>query len=195
RAVLAIGRHDETQAVEALARGEVLLLVARRRAGPRRQHPHLQEVRTLGLRAVELAVRDAGAGRHQLHLAGVQARAVAHAVLVLEHALEHVGDVLHVLVAVRAEAAARLHAVLVDHAQDAEAHRVRVVPVGEGEGVPGVEPAVVGVAAVFAALDLDRGHGSGAPRTKRSGAIGPAAVERNTAAGGPGPCSAARLQL
>src|SRR5205085_9449506 len=53
-----------------------------------------------------------------------------------------------VAVAVRAEAAARLHPVLVDHPQRPEAHVGRVVVVGEGEGVVGVQPAVVGVAAV-----------------------------------------------
>ena len=56
---------------------------------------------------------------------------------------EHVGDDLHVAVTVGAEAHPRLHAVLVDHAQRAEAHVVRVVIVGEREAVKRVEPAVL----------------------------------------------------
>ena len=48
-------------------------------------------------------------------------------------------------------------AVLVDHAQRAEAHVLRVVVVGEREGVAAVEPAVVGVPALVAAPELDHG--------------------------------------
>ena len=44
------------------------------------------------------------------------------------------------------EALAGRHRVLVDHAQDAEAHEALVVVAPEREGVPRVEPAVVGVA-------------------------------------------------
>ena len=64
-----------------------------------------------------------------------------------ELAREDVADDLHVAMAVRAEAAARGDAVLVDDAQVAEAHVARVVVVGEREAVPALEPAVVGVAA------------------------------------------------
>ena len=66
--------------------------------------------------------------------------------LCVERALEHVGDDLHVAVRVGAEALAGRDAVVVDHAQRAEAHVLGVVVVGEREGVVGVEPAVVGVA-------------------------------------------------
>lgn len=50
-------------------------------------------------------------------------------------------------VAVFAEACAAGDAVFVDHAQGAEGFVAWVVIAGEGEGVEGVEPAVVGVAA------------------------------------------------
>jgi ribosomal protein S5 len=51
---------------------------------------------------------------------------------------------------VRREALAAVHRVVVQHAQGPEAHVPPVVVVGEREGVVGVEPAVVGVAAVSA---------------------------------------------
>lgn len=51
-------------------------------------------------------------------------------------------------VRVRAKACAALHAVFVYHAEGAEGFVRGVVVGGEGEGVEGVEPAVVGVAAV-----------------------------------------------
>src|SRR5688572_29597945 len=106
---------------------------------------------------VELAVAHADAGAHALHVAGNDGGAVSHAVLVAQGAFQHVADDLHVAVAVGAEALARLHAVLVDHPQRAEAHVLRVVVVGEGKAVVRVEPAVVGVAPLGAAAQF-RGH-------------------------------------
>src|SRR5205807_5237133 len=81
-------------------------------------------------------------------------RAVTHGVLVRELALEDVADDLHVTVAVGAEARARLHAILVDHAQWAVAHVPRVVIAGEGEAVERAQPAVVGVAALVSAPNV-----------------------------------------
>ncbi|MNO00548.1 hypothetical protein D3C81_2204630 [compost metagenome] len=60
-------------------------------------------------------------------------------------AVQHIGDDLHVTVAVRAETAAGGDAVVVDHAQRAKAHVSGIVVVGEGKGVKGIEPAMVGV--------------------------------------------------
>src|SRR5258708_17599374 len=65
-----------------------------------------------------------------------------------EGAFQDVGNDLHVAMSVSAEAAARLHAVFVDDPQRAEAYEAIVVVVGEGEGVAGVEPAVVELPAV-----------------------------------------------
>jgi hypothetical protein len=79
------------------------------------------------------------------------------AVLVLERALEDVGEDLHVAVAVRAEARSRLDPVVVDHAQAAKAHVARVVVLAERERVPAVEPAPVGPAAVLRASNRDHG--------------------------------------
>src|SRR5205823_9212134 len=97
---------------------------------------------------VVLAVPNAGAGAHALYVARHDGRAGAHRILVSERAFEHIGDDLHVAVAVRAEAATGLHAVLVDDAQHPVAHVLRVVVIGEGEAVVRVEPAVLGVAAL-----------------------------------------------
>ena len=71
---------------------------------------------------------------------------------------EHVADDLHVAVAVGAEARARLHAVLVDHAQRAELDVLGIEVIGEREAVLRLEPAVVGVAALVAASDLVHGY-------------------------------------
>jgi hypothetical protein len=142
-----VGRGHEAQAALLVGGAEGLLLVARRDARLGGLQPDLEEVHRVGRRGVELAVGHAGARAHALHVARADDRAGAHRVAVLEPALEHIRDDLHVLVAVRAEALLGLHAVFVDHAQRAEAHVRRVVVVGERERVEAVEPAVLGVAA------------------------------------------------
>ena len=65
---------------------------------------------------------------------------MAHAVLVLDRALEDVGEDLHVAMGMGGEAAARRHPVLVDHPELPEAHVVGVVIVAERERVAGVQP-------------------------------------------------------
>jgi hypothetical protein len=107
---------------------------------------------------VELAMAHAGARAHALHVAVTQHRAVAHAVLVFQGAAEDVGEDLHVLVAVRAEALAALHAVFVDDAQRAEAHVPRVAVFGEGKGVARTQPTVFGTAALLALANLLHGR-------------------------------------
>src|SRR4030095_2429761 len=87
-----------------------------------RHDPYLKKVNRLARRRVELAVRDARAGAHPLHLAGADHGAGSEAVAVLQGALEHVADDLHVPVAVRRKPLAGLYAVLVDHAQGAKSH-------------------------------------------------------------------------
>jgi hypothetical protein len=65
-----------------------------------------------------------------------------------QRAVEHVAHDLHVAVSVRGEAGAGCNAVLVDHAQVAEPHVLRVVIVGERKRVVALEPAMIGVATV-----------------------------------------------
>ena len=52
-----------------------------------------------------------------------------------QRAFDHIGEDLHLAVRMRAEAAARLHQIVVHHAQDAEVALPRV-PLGEGEVEP-----------------------------------------------------------
>ncbi len=81
-----------------------------------RLYPDLKEVHGFVGRRIELAVHDAGTGGHVLEIAGLDDAAVAHGVLVLELAAEHVGYDFHVLVGVCAEAFARQHDIVVDDA-------------------------------------------------------------------------------
>jgi hypothetical protein len=75
-----------------------------------------------------------------------------------ELARQHVADDLHVAVAVRAEALAGRDAILVDDAQRSELDVLRIEVVRERERVIGLEPAVVGIATLFAATDLLHDH-------------------------------------
>src|SRR5262249_26215418 len=113
---------------------------------PLRQDPDLHEVDRVGRGRVVLAVQDAGAGGHALHLAGADDGAGAQAVAVLQRALDDVGDDLHVAVRVGAEAGARPNPVLVHDAEAAEAHVGGVVVVAERERVPAVQPVDLGPA-------------------------------------------------
>ena len=116
------------------------MLVAWREALPLRDDPDLEEVNRLGLRGIELRVSDACARRHALHVAGPDQRARPKAVLVLERAFKDIGDDLHVAVRMRGESAARRHAVVIDDAQRAETHVLRVVIVPERKTVLAVKP-------------------------------------------------------
>src|SRR3954471_2288511 len=154
RAVGTVRGRNQAQPA-ALVRGrEMLLLVGRRDAALRGLDPDLQEMRDALLVLVELAVGHAAAGAHALHVAGNDHRARAHRVLVRERAVEHVADDLHVAVPVGAEALAGVDAILVDHAQRAVAHVLRILVAGEGERVERAQPAVIREAAFGAAAHL-----------------------------------------
>src|SRR5688572_16615036 len=99
----AVFRSDETKASSLFVARERLLLVAGVDAVLLRQDPDLEEVHELRLRRIEFAVRDAGAGGHALDVTGANDRSRAHRVLVLEAALEDVGDDLHVAMRMASE--------------------------------------------------------------------------------------------
>jgi hypothetical protein len=134
--------------------GKLALCPARRQAGPSRFDPDLEDARRLGLQ-VELRMQDAGAGRHDLDVADLGAAAVAQVVLVADRALAHVGDDLHVAVAVAVEAAPRLDRVVVPDQQRAETHSRRVVIVGEAEVIARRQPVVVETPQLVEGPNLD----------------------------------------
>src|SRR5262249_57465033 len=89
---------------------------------------------------IELAVLDARAGAHDLHLARTDDGSGAEAVAVLELAVEDPGEDLHVAMAVSAEAAPGLDPVVVDHAERAESHVAGAPVVPPPKSVPAVPP-------------------------------------------------------
>src|SRR5690606_4723047 len=147
-AVGAVGRGQQRPAPLARGRVEGALVVARRRVHAVGLDPDLQEVDRPGIAGVVFAVFDAVAGAHPLQLARTQHAAATAAVAVRERPGQHVAEDFHVGVPVRRETAARLHPVLVDHAQRAEAHPRGIVVMPERERVPAVEPAGAHAAAL-----------------------------------------------
>src|SRR5229473_766466 len=119
--------------------------------------PDLVQVHGFSGRVIELAVAHAGAGRHALQFAGPDGGTVAHAVLVLQAAIQDIRDNFHIAVTVHAEALAWLHAVFIHDPERAKAHLPGVIIIGEGKGVVGVKPAVVGMAALCRFTYLDHG--------------------------------------
>ena len=120
----------------------------------------------VALRVIELAVTDAGSGRHDLHVAWADDRAGAKAVLVLEGAFQDVGDDLHVPMAVGIKAGGGFDAIFIDHAQRAKAHMAGIVILAERERVTAVEPAKIGLSALGgwgAGVALDAAGGPGQP--------------------------------
>jgi len=164
RPVGSVGRGDERQAPASRRLGYDLLLVRGRVPGPVRDDPYLEEVDRPLLRAVELAVLDAGPRAHPLHLARPQDAAASGRVPVGELTLEHPRQDLHVAVSMPSEPFPRLHAILVDDAELAPAHVLRVVVAREREGVPRVEPAVVEVPARVCLPNGDHPASSGMER-------------------------------
>ena len=126
RAIRAIAISDDLEAIAPLRARKLPLLVARLDAEHFRHEPHLQEVHGLCGAVIELAVRDAAAGRHALHLARTNHRRRSEAVAMRERAGHHVGDDLHVAMTVLGKAAARDHAIVIDDAQAAKPHVVWV---------------------------------------------------------------------
>lgn len=101
---------------------------------------------------------DAAAGGHDLNFAGVDDSLVAEVVAVLDGAIENVGDDLHLLVRMAGEALAGLDGVVVEDAQGAPVHILRIVIVTEREVPIGCEPAVIGEMALIGFDDLHHGN-------------------------------------
>jgi hypothetical protein len=83
---------------------------------------------------------------------------IAEAVLVGDGAAAHVGDDFHVLVRVRGKAGLRGNDVVVPHPQAAPVHARRVMVLGEGKMVPGVQPAVPGTSQLSMGSQVDHGY-------------------------------------
>ena len=110
-----------------------------------RDDPELENRRRLVFKIV-FGVADAGAGAHDLDVAGFCAAFIAEAVLVRDRALPYIGDDLHIGVRVRRKAGLRRDLVVVPDAQRAPIHALGIAVIGKGEMMAGVEPAVVAAA-------------------------------------------------
>ena len=154
RAIVGIAAGEQLEAPFARFLGERHRPPARAAPRPVGLDPDLEQGRLLVLQII-FGVGDAGPGAHHLHVAGAGAALVAHRILVGDRAGADVGDDFHVAVRMRRKAALRGDLVVVPDADPAPAHAGRVVIIGEGEMVAGIEPAVVGVAEAVEFADVD----------------------------------------
>ena len=122
-----------------------------------------QKMDELGARMIELAVRYACPRTHALNVSRADYRSGAEAVFVLERAVDHVRDDLHVAVRMRAESFSRLNPIFVDDPKRSEPHELRIVVIREGKGVIALEPAVLGVPSF--ARSANSNHVSSEPAT------------------------------
>jgi len=77
---------------------------------------------------------------------------------VSERALQNISDDFHIAVRMGAEAVAGLDVILVNNAQAAELRVFGVVVIGKRKGISGVQPAVVGLAALFSRTQGNQGR-------------------------------------
>jgi hypothetical protein len=106
---------------------------------------------------IKLAVPDSGPGRHDLNLSRPDHRTGSDAVLVLERALEDVGNDLHVPVPVGIEPGARLDAIFVDHPQRTKAHVPGIAVIAERKRVPAIQPSEIGPSSFRGGANSDHG--------------------------------------
>src|SRR5687767_3202293 len=98
---------------------------------------------------------DSSTGRHGLDFVAVQNVMLSRTVPVAQTAFKHVGDDFHIPMRMRPKALAPLNAIVIEHAQDAEAHVLRIIVVGKGKRKVRLQPAPVGPAPVFASSNGD----------------------------------------
>ena len=124
----------------------------------RRDEPDLKEVRRLVSDALNSLWITPEPALIACTSFGPSTCCFAHAVLVREPAVEHVGQDLHVAMAVRTEALAGRDAIVVEHAQRAKAHVLRIVVPAERKRVIAVQPPQVALAAVLGLSQCQHVH-------------------------------------
>src|SRR5688572_6118894 len=95
-------------------------------------------------------------GAYVLKVASFDGPTVAHAVLVLQLAVDDVAEDFRVAMRMLAKTFARFYHVIVDNAQGTETHVVRIEKIAERECMPAVQPAQLALAAFVRSAFRDR---------------------------------------
>ncbi len=148
-AITTVAREEQRQRVGRGTITEILFRIARFAAIFIRLQPDLIEVREVFLRRIEFAVMHTATRAHVLEITGLNRRAIAHAVLVGELTFDHISEDLHVGVRMRGEATARLNRIVVHHPERLETHVIGIEVFGKRKRETGLEPAMVGLAALI----------------------------------------------
>src|SRR5438876_3995298 len=130
------GRKQQGQVIRSGRLAERLLRVTRLAATRSGLQPDLQEVHRLLRRRIEFAVEQAVPGADVLQVARLDDAAVAHAIVVLQLAVDDIAEDLRVTMRMLTESLASFHYVVVDDAQGSKAHVIGIEIVAERERVP-----------------------------------------------------------
>ena len=98
---------------------------------------------------------DAGARAHHLDIAGLGAATIAQAVLVGNGPGPDIGDDFHIGVGMVRKAGIGGDGIVIPYSQRSPAHAARVVIVGKGKVVMGIQPAMVGGTEAGKGSDVD----------------------------------------
>src|SRR5262245_15135025 len=120
-------------------------------------------MRGFRVRRVELAVHDAVTGGHGLELVAAEDVGPGEAIAVRQTAVDHVGQDLHVAMAVWSKPLAGRDAVFFEHAQDTKAGEVRVLVAAERKCGARAQPSEFGGAAILTPANADHGRRLTAP--------------------------------
>src|SRR5437016_7541224 len=143
RVVFSIRAGDQSQLAPLLFCRKLLLLMPRLDAAPLGENPNLEQMGSIRLGGIGLAVPDARTCAHPLPIPWADYRTISHAVLMFESAFQQISDDLHVAMRMRGKTMARLHPIFVDDSKGAESHVAGIVILIKGEAVASVQPPVV----------------------------------------------------
>src|SRR5579871_4392633 len=107
-----------------------------------RLDPDLEDAGGFRLQII-FGMADAAARAHHLHVTGFGAAMIAHAVAMSDGALTDISDDFHVGMGMGRKSRVRLDLVVIPDPERAPAHAGRVIIIGEGKMMLGVEPAMV----------------------------------------------------
>src|SRR5689334_20779307 len=110
-----------------------MLVVARRDVPAIRKDPKLEQSTVRSRIMIELTMRDARPGAHDLHLVRMYDSGIAHAVPMLQLSFKDDRDDLHIIMRMCAEAHAAGNGIIIKDAQRAKMHLPRIMPARKAE--------------------------------------------------------------
>ena len=116
----------------------------------------MQHASQLGFGCIEFAVDDPASGRHRLDFIRSDNVLFTCAVTMQHVPFDDVGDDFHIAMGMRPKPLPGCDAIVVQHAQRAEAHVLRIVVVTKRKGLVSIEPSRLKMASILASSCTSR---------------------------------------